>query len=182
MPIFPRKEAVLIYFDETNLHWCPDTGKGYQVIGSQQKIDSPGQDKVRYLMGGIAYPTVEGLYQIYSRKRTIEVESYLHSLLEMFDENFVFLVWDNAKTHTTDMLSPFFEEFSDRICPVFLPTYSPHLNLIERLWRQMRADITRNHFCESLREACEAVVQWLENLPFSIFMSLMSLDPVEGIS
>lgn len=41
MPITERKKAVLIYFDETTIHWCPDTGKGYQVIGSQNKIDSP---------------------------------------------------------------------------------------------------------------------------------------------
>ncbi|MBC8227920.1 transposase [bacterium] len=86
------------------------------------------------------------------------------------------------KTHTTDMLSPFFEEYKDRICPVFLPTYSPHLNLIEPLWRQMRADITRNRFYSGLRETCETVVYWLENLPFSSFMSLMGLKPAEVIS
>jgi len=133
-------------------------------------------------MGGIVYPTAEGLYKIRSRKRTIEVESYLAELVEMFDEDFIFLIWDNAKTHTTDMLSPFFEECKDRICPVFLPTYSPHLNLIERLWRQMRADVTRNRFYSTLKEACETVVHWLENLPFSLFMSLMGLKPAEAIS
>jgi len=182
MPIAQKKEAVLIYFDETNLHWCPDTGNGYQAIGSQEKIASPGQDEVRYLMGGTVYPTAEGLYQIYSRKRTMEVESYLASLVEMFSAKFIFLIWDNAKTHTTKMLSPFFQEYKDCICPVFLPTYSPRLNLIERLWRQMRADITKNHFYESIKEACEAVVQWLENLPFAKFLSLMSLNIAEVIS
>jgi transposase len=77
---------------------------------------------------------------------------------------------------------PFFQEYQNRICPVFLPTYSPRLNIIERLWRQMRADITRNHFYESIKGACEAVVQWLENLSFSKFMSLMSLNIEEAIS
>ncbi|MBM3236161.1 hypothetical protein FJZ31_07660 [Candidatus Poribacteria bacterium] len=86
-------------------------------------------------MGGIVYPTAEGLYQIYGRKRTIEVEAYLSSLVEMFSEKFIFLVWDNATTHTTEMLSPFFQEYKNHICPVFLPTYSPRLNLLERLWR-----------------------------------------------
>jgi hypothetical protein len=182
MPIAPRKEAMLIYFDETDIHWCPDTGKGYQIVGIQEKIDSPGQDQVRYLMGGIAYPTSEGLYQIYDRKRTLEVESYLDSLVEMFSEPFIFLIWDNAKTHTTEMLEPFFNQYKESICPVFLPTYSPRLNLIERLWRQMRADMTRNHFAESIKETCEAVVNWLEKLPFARFMSLMGLDSAAEIS
>jgi len=56
------------------------------------------------------------------------------------------------------------------------------LNLIERLWRQMRADITKNHFGESIKETCEAVVHWLENLPFARFMSLMGLDSAAAIS
>jgi len=46
----------------------------------------------------------------------------------------------------------------------------------------MRADITKNHFGLLIKEACEAVVQWLENLPFSKFMSLMSLTVEEPIS
>jgi hypothetical protein len=131
---------------------------------------------------GIVYPTGEGLDQIYNRKRTMEVESYLGSLVEMFSDKFVFLVWDNAKTHTTEMLEPFFVEYQDQICPVFLPTYSPRLNLIERLWRQMRADMTRNHFCQAIKETCEAVVHWLENLPFARFMSLMGIESAPAIS
>jgi transposase len=182
MPISQRKEALLIYFDETDIHWCPDTGKGYQIVGTQEQIDSPGQDQVKYLMGGIVYPTGEGLYQIYHRKRTMEVESYLASLVQTFSDKFLFLIWDNAKTHTTEMLQPFFQHYKESICPVFLPTYSPRLNLIERLWRQMRADMTRNHFAESIKETCEALVHWLENLPFARFMSLMGLDAAAAIS
>jgi transposase len=57
-----------------------------------------------------------------------------------------------------------------------LPTYSPHLNHIERLWRLMRSKVTRNRFYESLTAVAEAAVQWLDALPFAQFCSLMGLD------
>ena len=54
-----------------------------------------------------------------------------------------------------------------------MPTYSPHLNLIERLWHLMRDQINRSYFFESFSELCEAVIGWLDRLPFSRFRSLM---------
>ena len=83
------KAAVLIYYDETQIHWCPDTGKDYQLIGHQNQILSPGTDGVEYLLGGIVYPSGEGLYQMFERKRTMEVESLLISLCEMFCDRFI---------------------------------------------------------------------------------------------
>ena len=181
MPISPTKPGLFVYFDEANIHWCPDTGNGFQSVGTQEVIDSPGKDEVRYLLGSLVYPNGEGIYQIFSRKRTMEVEKHLLSLVTEFSEHFIFIIWDNANTHTTEMLSPFFLEYEDRICPVFLPTYSPRLNLIERLWRQMRADVTRNHFYDNIHKECEAVVSWFSKLPFSRFLSLMSLQESEVI-
>ena len=200
IPILPPKEAVVIYFDETDIHLCPDKGKGYQLIHHQQEISTPGTDQVKYLLGGVVYPTGEGLYHIYveraarslhnqpaagsydERKRTMEVENWLAGVCEMFPDQFKFYVWDNATTHTTKMLFPFFEAHPDQIIPVFLPTYSPWLNLIERLWWQMRSDITRNHFFQTIQHTCQAIVHWLEELPLTCFLSLIGIQASELIS
>ena len=176
IPVVRTKQAVMVYYDETEIHRCPDIGKGYQLINQQNRITSPGQDEVKYLLGGGENPTGEGLYQIFSRKRTMEVQSYLQTLCEMLDEYFIFWVWDNAKTHTTDMLCPFFDAYAQQIYPVFLPTYSPWLNKIERLWRQMRADVTRNSFFASIADTCQTVIDWLGNVSYQKFMSLMGID------
>ncbi len=178
IPPSAQRQAVLIYYDETEIHWCPDTGWGYQIVAQQNRIASPGIDAVKYLLGGVVYPSGEGLYQIFDRKRTMEVESYLVSLCEMFPDQLIFLVWDNATTHTTEMLQPFFSAFADQIFPVFLPTYSPWLNLIERLWRQMRADVTNDTFFASVGQTCQVVIDWLGDLSFDRFLSLMGLDPL----
>ena len=87
----------------------------YQLPNAQAKIDSPGQNQVRYLLGSVEYPTGEGLYEIYPKKRNEEVSKHLAHLLEMCDGDFCFVVWDNASQHTTPMLLPFLCDNSHRV-------------------------------------------------------------------
>jgi hypothetical protein len=47
---------------------------------------------------------------------------------------------------------------------------------IERLWRLLRSQVTRNHFFDSLTDLAEAAVLWLERLPFAQFCSLIGID------
>ena len=173
----PKRRGRLFFYDETDVCWCPDTGRIYQLPNAQAKIDSPGQNQLRYLLGSVEYPTGEGLYQLYRHKRNEEVQQHLSDLLEMCDGDFCFVVWDNASQHTTPMLWPFLFANSHRLMTVGLPTYSPHLNKIEKLWWYMRQKVTRNHFYPTFSVLCQALTGWLEHLPFSRFCSLMGIGP-----
>ncbi len=70
-------------------------------------------------LGSLPYPTGEGLYTIYARKRHQEFRAYPEAL------------------HTVEPLDDVLEAHQDRVALVFQPSYRPHLNLIERLWRLM---------------------------------------------
>lgn len=177
MIVVPKKRGRLFFYDETDIHWCPDTGRIYQLPQGQVKVNSPGKDQVRYLLGSVEYPTGCGLYELYPRKRNEEVEQHLSHLIQMCDGDFCFVVWDNASSHTTPMLWPFLLENQHRLMTVSLPTYSPHLNRIEKLWWYMRQKITRNHFYDSFDQLLKALVGWLLRLPFERFCSLMGIFP-----
>jgi len=173
----PPKRAKLVFFDITDLHWCPDLGNSYVDQGTQLSVESPGTDNPwNALLGSLIYPDGEGLYTIHARKRHQEVRAHLELLIESDPETFWLVIMDNASAHTTPKLDAFWEQYTDHICPVFLPTYSPHLNLIERLWRFMRGQMTRNQFYQSLKEQVEAIVDWLKTVPLSRFCSLMGID------
>lgn len=173
-----EKPARFIYFDATDLHWCPDIGNGYQPTGKQTKVDSPGSDNPWYaLLGSLHYPSGEGFYTIHERKRSAEAVAHFQLLIDSDPDAFWFVVIDNASAHHTQMMKTFAQEHCHCLEFVFLPTYSPHLNLIERLWGHMRAQMTRNFFYDSLEQMAKAVVAWLECLPFSAFCSLMGVDP-----
>ena len=51
-----------------------------------------------------------------------------------------------------------------RFLQVFLPTYSPHLNPIEMLWRHIRRLVTHNYRFDALAAVMEAVRLALEEL------------------
>ena len=176
--IVPSRRGRLFFFDEANVSWCPQTGRVYRVIGEEAKVDSPGNSERRYLLGSIEYPTAEGLYEIYARKRHEEVQKHWEHLLEMYPDDFLFVVRDNAKSHTTGDLDAFLLDNQERLCLVPMPTYSPHLNLVERVWHYMRDNITRSHFYQSFSQLCEALMQWFETVPFQRFQSLMGVGMV----
>jgi transposase len=172
----PATPARLVFLDSTDLHWCPDVGKSYVPQGGQCRVASPGQENPWYaLFGSLEYPTGEGLDTIHARKRHQEVRAHLERLLERDPDAFWLVILDNASAHTTLQLDEFLPQHQDRLKLVFQPTYSPHVNLIARLWRLMRGQMTRNQFYHSLKELAEAVVEWLEKLSFAKFCSLIGI-------
>lgn len=173
----PPKPATLVFLDSTDLHWCPDIGPTYTPIGQQLKVDTPGQDNSWLaLFGSLHFPSGEGLYTVHHRKRAAELLVHLQLLIDLDPDHFWFVVLDNASAHTTTAIEAFAADHRQRIELVYLPTYSPHLNLIERLWRLMRSNVTRNRFHDSLYAVAEAAVHWLDTLSFPQFCSLMGVD------
>ena len=173
----PPKSAYLAFLDSTDLHWNPDIGATYGAAGKQLKVDSPGLENPWYaLFGSLIFPSGEGLYTIHHRKRAAELLEHLQLLIDLDPGAFWFVVLDNASAHTTAAVHSFEQQHLDRLELVYLPTYSPHLNLIERLWRLMRSQVTRNRFYQSLSALTDVAVNWLNQLPFAQFCSLMGID------
>jgi transposase len=173
----PPKRAFLVFLDSTDLHWCPDLGNSYCVTGHQTKVNSPGLANPWYaLFGSLIFPAGEGLYTVHERKRSDELLAHLAALLVMAPDAFWFVVLDNASAHTTPTVQAFAQQHQSQLELVYLPTYSPHLNHIERLWNFMRRQLTRNYFFSDLPSLAQAAVDWLSTLPFAHFCSLMGLD------
>ena len=176
----PVNPARLVFFDSTDRHWCPDVGNSDVAQGTQLRVDSPGLANPWFaLFGSLEYPTGEGVYTIHERKRHQEVIAHLQELLNQDPAACWIVVLDSASAHTTPKLDAFLRQHQERLSLVFQPTYSPHLNLIERLWRLMRGQMTRNQFYESLKEQADAIVEWLAQLPFAQFCSLMGIDETQ---
>lgn len=171
------KPALLFYLDSTDLHWCPDIGHTYAQQGKQLKVDTPGlENPWLALFGSLAFPSGEGVYSIHEHKRHLELINHLQLLMNTYPQQFLFVVLDNASAHTTTKVAQFCQDHSHQLELVFLPTYSPHLNLIERLWRVMRHQVTKNKFYDSVNDVAEAVVNWFEQYPFARFGSLLGVE------
>ena len=173
----PRLRGRLFFFDEANVSWCPQTGRIYRQKGEEYKVNTPGRNQTKYILGSLEYPNCSGLYEIYPHKRHQEFQAHLEHLLDMCPDDFLFVVRDSASQHVTEDLDDFLLSKSNRLCLIPLPTYSPHLNLIERLWHYIRDNINRSYFYGTFTQLCETLIAWLLELPDERFLSLIGLSP-----
>ena len=180
-PETEKKTARLFFFDEANVSWCPNSGRIYRQQGTEYKVNTPGKNQRKYLIGSLEYPSGAGLYEIYANKTHLQMKTHWQNLMDMYPDELLFVVRDNASSHTTAKLDDFLIHHKDRLRLVPMPTYSPHLNLIERLWHLMRDQINRSYFFDSFSQLCETVIGWLDRLPFSRFQSLMGIHESEQL-
>ena len=47
---------------------------------------------------------------------------------------------------------------------IYLPPYSPNLNLIERLWRLMRKEILSTHYYETFEDFRKSLLKFFDNI------------------
>ena len=73
------------------------------------------------------------------------------------------LVLDNYIIHKADVVTRYLASINNRVVLHFLPPYSPDDNVIERLWKQMHAHVTRNHRHKHIDTLVEAVQGFLHS-------------------
>jgi transposase len=73
------------------------------------------------------------------------------------------VVWDNVNTHSGPLIEAFVEEQAGQLVLLYLPTYSPWLNPIERVWRHFRRYVTHCELFESLHDLVEAAKTCFRN-------------------
>jgi putative transposase len=130
------------YADEFNVSWFPTLQAMWSPKGQQVMIRTPGQPTKHYGIGAVNYHTGETEVIFRRRKRRREIAELLQRLVDKHPTGTVFVAWDNASSHEDDEVEEVVRGAAGRLVLLYLPTYSPWLNPIERLWRQFRRDVT----------------------------------------
>jgi transposase len=86
----------------------------------------------------------------------------LKAILATYPELLMIHVFlDNARYHHARMVQEWLAREGARITLHFIPTYSPHLNPIERLWGVMHQNVTHNTCYATFREFKEKAMTFL---------------------
>lgn len=97
---------------------------------------------------------------------TINAQSIIrlgNTLLHKHKHGKIYLILDNAKYHHARMVNAW-RQTHGRIKFIFLPSYSPNLNLIERLWRFFHQQITWNRYFETFEQFKSESLAFFQNL------------------
>ena len=74
----------------------------------------------------------------------------------------IYVIADNARYYRSKVVKAFL--INSRIKLIFLPPYSPNLNLIERLWKYFRKKILYNKYYETFAELKEQAMAFFANI------------------
>lgn len=151
------------YEDEVDIHLNPRIGRDWMLPGEQKTVRTPGQNEKHYLAGALHTRTGNVLWVGNGRKNSHLFLQLVRRLVAAFPTaTKLHVILDNFSIHSSRLVKyALTEEFHGRVVLHFLPPYSPKHNRIERLWRELHANVTRNHRCRTLTELLRRVAAFL---------------------
>lgn len=113
--------------------------------GHQRKIPTYGRHQGAKLFGVLNYETGEILYRDGERYDAPAFIQFLDTVLKAYPTGKIVMILDNGKIHHATQVQRYLHQHS-RLDFVFLPKYSPELNLVEGLWKWLKSDVVHNVF------------------------------------
>lgn len=143
---------VALYVDEVDIHLNPKIGYDWMPCGVQKSVLTPGKNKKHYLAGALNAHTAEVTFVESDYKDSQLFIDQLWTLVERDypDAAHIHLILDNYCIHSSGITQLAVDALADRVTLHFLPPYCPNHNRIERVWKDLHAEVTRNHACKSM--------------------------------
>lgn len=140
--------------------------------GKQRIIKTTGKHRGVKLLATLNYETGSIQWAEDVEYTAVTFLSFLKKIVLAYPVGKIVMVLDNARIHHAKLLEPYLAELEGRLELVFLPPYSPELNLVEGLWKWLKADVINNVFYHSVAQIRKNVHE---------FMAQISQNPIRII-
>ena len=173
-------KQLLLFADELDIQLLSKVGYQWMEKGSQLEVMTPGKNEKNYLAGALDIVTGKLLHCVWFRKTNglfIDLLKRIDSTYSAFQYTKIFVVVDNYKIHKAKAVEHWLRQHP-RIELVYLPTYCPKANPIERAFGDVHDKCTRNHKRKRLRELVADVKRHLQvNGPWPYKLSAIYYEP-----
>lgn len=156
-------DEVVVYADEVDIHLNPKIGPDYMLPGTQKTVLTPGKNEKRYLAGALNARTGRLTWVEADRK---DSDLFIRQLWQLATKDYpqarcIHIILDNYKIHSSQRTQLALAALKDRVKLHFLPPYCPDHNRIERTWKDLHDNVTRNHTCPNMRTLMKEVNSYL---------------------
>ena len=157
-----RPGEVAVYLDEVDIHLNPKIGADWMNRGKQKEVMTPGQNVKRYVAGALDARSGQLIWAQSDHKNSLLVIALLTELVKAYPQaRAIHVVLDNFKIHDSQATRAAVDALKGKVVLHFLPPYCPDHNRIERTWRDLHDNVTRNHKCGSMEELMREVVSYI---------------------
>ena len=151
-----------MYEDEVDIHLNPKIGPDWMLRGQQKEVPTPGKNEKRYIAGALNHRTgrvhwVEGA----SKSGALFIALVDHLRHVYRGKKKIHIILDNYKIHSSKLVEAAAKRWGSKVVRHFLPPYCPDHNKIERLWKDVHDNVTRNHTCRDMDHLMETVYRYL---------------------
>lgn len=165
--IFSDEEYHVLFEDESMIRDYQAIMKSWFPKGKQRIIPTYGKHTGAKLVGTLDYETGAVYVEEHDKYNAEVFLSFSKNILKKYPTGIIIMILDNAKIHHANLLKGFLRS-NPRLRLMFLPPYSPKLNLIEGLWGWLKDSVINNVFFKSRDEICAAVskfISWVNTVP-----------------
>lgn len=157
------EDEVVLYVDEVDINLNPKMGPDWMLPGLQKRVLTPGQNQKRYLAGAMNARTGR-LTWVESDDKNSDL--FIDQLWTLVQKDYpharrIHLILDNYRIHTSQRTQLALDALKDKVRLHFLPPYCPDHNRIERVWKDLHDNVTRNHTCRTIEELMQEVRAYL---------------------
>ena len=175
-----QAHEMMVFADELDIHLLPKVGAAWMPQGTQEEVMTPGKNEKYYLAGALHLATGKLLYCLGPRKNN----GLFRDLLSLLDTTYpapgvthLYVVADNYCMHKAKAVEQWLAKHP-RFTLLWLPTYCPRANPIERVFGDVHDKCTRNHKRKRLRDVVQDVEWHVQaNGPWQYKLSQLYQDP-----
>lgn len=152
----------MLFGDETGFSLEPNIPYGWLPIGKQTSISS----QHKHVGNVFGLLSIKGNGHMHWTKKNIDSRFIIQQLDQLSDSlnKPTVVVLDNAPWHTSKAVRLKITEWKNKNLYLFyLPPYSPHLNLIEILWRKIKYEWIEPKDFESSQALKNAILNIFNN-------------------
>ena len=130
----------------------------------------------RYVYGAVEPLTGESCFVVMPYCNTESMNMFLEELSNTFPRDKIILVCDGAAWHKSGSL-----RIPENIELVFIPPYTPEMNPIEQIWKEIRKRGFKNEVFKSLQKVVDRLCDTICSLSNEIIKSITGRDWILSI-
>jgi len=150
--------------DETIVGLIYPLLKCWMKQGQQKRLPMPtGPRQSQALAGVLNWRSEAVICRELAACNSEEIIAFFEWLFTaVYPTETIVLVLDNASWHHSYATQAALSLFEDRVLVVWLPTYSPDLNPMERFWKHLKANACANYLYASIEQLLDNIWRVIE--------------------
>ena len=163
----PEKKVRLLFQDEAGFGRINKPKNCWCTKGIRPSVPCHHIREYRYVYGTVDPMDAESFFLVMPYCNTECMQVFLNQLRSTFPDDIIVLVCDGAAWHKSGTL-----EVPEGISILHIPPYTPEMNPIEQIWRELRTRGFRNEVFATLEKVVDRLCKTINHLSRYTVMSI----------